>query len=136
MDEPATIVAKKIVNALIKSAELGFPMDAEVKIALKFFKANDRGLWVGGTMYLLPDCLDFRPNAMNRFVHKDNMSRRVPLADITSVTDRFGIATRVVTVALRDGTEFKFRCYGAAEFAHRIRDQMQVSGPPIDVQPR
>jgi len=111
-------------------------MDAEVGIALKFIKARNRGLWVGGTMYLLPDCLDFRPNALNRFTHKGDMSRRVPLADIAAVIDHFGVAMRIVTVALRDGAEFKFRCYGAAEFAHQIRDQVRVSGDPRDGQPR
>ena len=107
-------------------------METGVRIILKFFKGKYGGLWVGGTVYLLPDCLDFRPNALNQFVHKDNMSRRLPLADITSVTDHFGVATRIVTVALQDGTEFKFRCYGAAEFARQIRDQMRVNGRPVD----
>ena len=74
MDPAAKIVAKRAVNALIASAELGFPRDAEVGIALKFFKARTRGLSVGGTMYLLPDCLDFQPNALNRFTHKGDMS--------------------------------------------------------------
>ena len=133
MNEVANIVATKVVNAFIASAGLGLPMDAEVGIALKFFKARNRGLWVGGTMYLLPDRLDFRPNALNRFTHKGDMSRRLPLADISSVTDHFGIATRIVTVALRDGTEFKFRCYRAAEFAQQIRNQMQVSGGSVNV---
>ena len=34
MDEPANIVAKKVVNALIASAESGFPLDTEVRITL------------------------------------------------------------------------------------------------------
>lgn len=126
MDE-TKIVAKRVVNAFIASAELRFPVDQEVGIALRFFKARNRGLWVGGTMHLLPDRLDFRPDALNRFTHKGDMSRCISLADIASVTDHLGVATRIVIVALRDGTEFKFRCYGAAEFADQIREAQSAA---------
>lgn len=127
MNEPANFIEKKLANALIPAAESRFPMGAQVGLVLKWFKAFYRGLWVGGMIYLLPDCLDFRPNAMNRFFHEGDVSFKVPLADITSLTDQFGLVTRIVVVKPRKGAEFKFRCYGAAEFAQRIRGQIEVA---------
>ena len=104
VNERADLVAKKIVNALIPTAQPRFP--------------------VGN---LLPDCLDFQPNTVNRFVHNADVSRRVALADIASVSNQFGVVTRIVTVTLRDGTDFKFRCFGAPKFVQKIRAQMQLA---------
>jgi hypothetical protein len=126
MNEPANFIEKKVANALIPTAESIFPMGAQAGLVLKWFKGFYRGLWVGGMIYLLPDCLDFRPNAMNRFFHEGDVSFRVPLADITSLSDQFGLVTRIVVAKLRNGAEFKFRCYGAADFAGRIRSQIEV----------
>jgi hypothetical protein len=126
VNEPAALVAKKIVNALIPTAQPRFPVGKQVGFVLERFRAKYQGLWVGGTLYLLPDCLDFQPNAVNRFVHNADVSRRVALADIASVSDQFGVVTRIVTVTLRDGTDFKFRCFGAPKFVQKIRAQMQL----------
>jgi|SRR5581483_9223314 len=126
MNEPANPVAKKIVNALISTAEPNFPVGKHAGFVFQRFKAKYQGLWVGGTLYLLPDCLDFQPNAMNRFVHKADVSRRVALADIASIKDHFGVVTRIVVVKLRDATEFKFRCFGAPELVQKIRAQVQM----------
>ena len=83
------------------------------------------GLWVGGTVYLTDDAVEFHPNGLNRAVHKDPEALCVvlPLRGITSVQTRFGVATQIIDIKTAIGT-LSVRCFGAARFAKRIENAM------------
>ena len=127
MDKPRNFVAKRQANALFPTAEPVSAADVITGFTVGRLKRIYGGLWVGGTLYLLADSLVFCPNALNRSVHKGDVSRRVSLAEVASVTDQFGLVTGIVRVELNDGTEFKFRCYGATKFAQLIQNQISGS---------
>jgi len=127
MNSTNDLIAKKGVNALIPDAEpeaflLRKPWPAG--FVLGAFKAFYKGLWVGGTLYLTPSSIEFRPNVLNRFVHKGDTSRVVLLNDVVDVKDRSGFATRIVDVTCRNGPPLTFRCYGAKRFVEQIRAQI------------
>lgn len=65
----------------------------------------------------------FAPNAMNRAVHVPMGGvgdAAVPLSAILDVTVDRAFVTNIVNLRHATG-RFRFRCYGAAAFAERIR---------------
>ena len=88
MNSTNDLIAKKVVNALIPDAEpKSFPL-SPLRLVLGAFKAFQKGLWVGGTLYLTPSSIEFRPNVLNRSLHKGDTSRVVLLSDVVDVRDR------------------------------------------------
>jgi hypothetical protein len=133
MADDAAPLAYKLANALIPEA---LPASAIAKMGLnpaldviERFRHSQGGLWVGGTVSLFGDRLDFRPNAVNRAAHQNDTSVSVPLSAIADVTDRFGWVTRIVDVRMEGGGVFSFRCFGAKRFAEAIRRQAATEQP-------
>lgn len=130
------IIGKRLSNALIKDAEPDFkvfliadlvglgaikvPLTAELSLFKKFWG----GLWVGGTTYLTEDAVTFRPNRMNRLIHKGDCSVTIPLREITDLKKRFGIVTQIIDIITSKGT-LSIRCYGSASFVEMIMAQMK-----------
>jgi hypothetical protein len=124
-------IATKVVNALIPEAEMGFAArfivgmtDAlATESVLDAAKKKKGGLWVGGTVIIQQRTLVFRPNWLNRLVHKAEYTVRIPLEEISKVNVRSAPVTKIIDVITREG-EFSFRCYGAEAFADLIRRQL------------
>jgi hypothetical protein len=95
------------------------PVNAVTSVAKKLMG----GLWVGGTTYLTEDAVIFRPNLLNRLVHKQDYSVSIPLSEITDVKKRFGIGTQIIDVKTSKGT-LSFRCYWASSFLEMINQQL------------
>lgn len=114
-----------MANALMKDAEITDRGQSLLgpggRLGTNAVKKLMGGLWVGGTVYLTEDAVEFHPNGLNRVVHKDpdSLSVVIPLRGITSVGTRFGIATQIIDIKTAIGT-LSVRCYGAPGFAKKI----------------
>ena len=126
MNPPENIVAKKLATALLKDAELGERASRLVgvggRIGAKASKAMMGGLWIGGTLYLTDDCVEFHPSGLNKAVHKnpDALGVFLPLRGITGVDVRNAVGSPIIDVHTAIGT-LSVRCLGAAGFARKIR---------------
>ena len=125
MTKPNNVIAKKLVNALMKDAEVNERTQRLLgtggRLGTGAIKKLMGGLWVGGTAYLTEDAVEFHPNGLNRALHADpdSLSVVLPLRGITSVETRFGIATQIIDIKTAIGT-LSVRCYGASRFAKKI----------------
>lgn len=120
-------IKRRVCDALIQTAE----PHAVLKFLLKGTKANivvgvvkrlGGGLWVGGNVYLYRDAVQFRPNGLNKLIHTGELSWRVPLEEIASISVGSGFVTKVITIRT-EKVNFKIRCYGANGFARMIDDR-------------
>ncbi|MEM6652151.1 MAG: hypothetical protein AAF582_06085 [Pseudomonadota bacterium] len=129
--KPNNVIARKMANALMKEAEINDRTQVLLgpggRLGTNAVKKLMGGLWVGGTVYLTEDAVEFHPNGLNRAVHKDpeSLSVVLPLRGITGVETRFGIATQIIDLKTAIGT-LSVRCYGAAGFAKRIDEARQA----------
>lgn len=123
MSQQERVIAKRLANVLVPDAVACVPGGPSINHVIKTFQTYYGGLWVGGTVYLTMDSLVFRPNGINRLLHKGDMRRTVHLLDIVSVEDRRGWFTNIVDVNLHGDPKLTFRCYGATRFSKAIRDQ-------------
>jgi len=125
MTPPENIIAKKLATALLKDAEFGERTSRLVgvsgRLGSKASKLMMGGHWVGGTLYLTDECVEFHPNSLNKAVHKDPESLCVfiPLRGITGVETRNSVGSPVLDVHTAIGT-LSVRCLGAAGFARKI----------------
>jgi hypothetical protein len=95
-------------------------VDRGINRAITARKAKDGGLWVGGRLVLTSSRLTFAPNAANRAVHAQLSEVSVELNAIRSVTLLPGLVTKIILVET-DDRSVRFRCFGAASVAERIR---------------
>lgn len=129
---------RKIGNALIEHAKPDFkvyliPLAMEGVVAAVGFAAVvaaskflNGGLWVGGEIELGATTITFRPNAMNRALHKADYRVEIPLRDIIDVKNQFGLITGIIALLTTHGA-LKIRTYGAQDFAKRIQAQVAVA---------
>lgn len=96
-------------------------VDRGVNRAITGRKAKEGGLWVGGRLVLTSSRLTFAPNAANRAVHTQLPEVSVELNAIRSVTLLPGLITKIIFVEA-DDQSVRFRCFGAASVAERIRE--------------
>ena len=117
---PQHVLATKVANALIQDA--ASPLEDSAGIGTAIRRSRDRygGLWVGGRITLTPAELGFSPNAVNRLVHAGDPSFTIPLSAVSRVDVEPGFFTKIIAVTWTGGVT-RFRCYGAARFADRIR---------------
>ena len=133
-DWTKNIIDKRLCNALIKDAEPDFdvffnvanavglgavktPIGSVVSVAKKLMG----GLWVGGTTYLTKDAIVFRPNILNRLVHKQDCSVNIPLSEVTDVQKHFGFGTQIIDIKTLKGT-LSIRCYWPTSFIDMINN--------------
>lgn len=125
MTAPENVIARKLANALMKDAEIGdttaLALGPGGRLGTAAVKKLMGGLWVGGTVYLTEDAVEFHPNGLNRAVHKDpdSLSVVLPLRGVTSVEVRQGILTPIIDINTAIGT-LSVRCFGAKGFAEKI----------------
>ena len=125
MTAPDNVIARKLANALMKDAEIGdttaLALGPGGRLGTAAVKKLMGGLWVGGTVYLTEDAVEFHPNGLNRAVHKDpdSLSVVLPLRGVTSVEMRQGILTPIIDINTAIGT-LSVRCFGAKGFAEQI----------------
>lgn len=134
MDESnlSDVVESKVCNAKITNASPSFGCyivagaggglvgAAVTGVVLKVFKSMTCGLWVGGRIFLTTSYLLFEPNKVNKFLHDNVGVVKIPVGEINAVEREFGFVTGIVRVCTEHG-DFKFRCYGAREFADKIK---------------
>ncbi len=126
MDEP---VETKAANAQFPHARPDVPsrVPYRVKRAMRRTERRYRkrgGLWVGGHVHLTSSELSFEPNEMNRQLNSGRIEFRIPLNEITSIETKSAFMTSIVEVHAGRGQRARFRCYGARQFAERIRAQL------------
>ena len=98
---PSTkLINKKLCNALIEKAEVNdvakfLLHKVHGDLTINLLKQLSGGLWVGGNAFLYGDALEFKPNMMNKLVHSENVSWRIPLGEIVEVKTSFGVVTRI-----------------------------------------
>lgn len=125
MPPPDNIIARKLATALLKDAELGDRTSRVVgaggRMGSKASKLVMGGHWIGGTLYLTEECVEFHPNSLNKAVYKDPESLGVfiPLRGITGVEVRNSVGSQVLDVHTAIGT-LSVRCLGAGGFAKKI----------------
>ncbi len=133
MAEPETWIDRRLVNALMPDARLAGGAGALIGIAgragLKAVEKTMGGLWVGGTAFLTANAVEFHANALNRMVHVGGSVAPVilPLADLTRVEDRAGIATRILDLETAD-TAISIRGYNMKRFATTIAEAARRAG--------
>lgn len=125
MTKPDNVIDKRMVNALIKNAEASSAANKLLggagKAGLAVVEKMMGGLWVGGTAYLTATTIEFHPNALNKLFHKGGAGMGVVLnlADLTDVTHRFGVATKIIDLTTNDLT-LSIRGYNTKSFAEAI----------------
>jgi hypothetical protein len=117
-----TIFIKKLCNAFITDAVVNRRIGGMAARNVETIGAAIGGLWVGGTVTVSADALDWVPNIMNTAVHDDLLPVHIPLREVRAVRREFGILTGIVVVELDDGGEFRFRCFNARNVAENMSD--------------
>jgi hypothetical protein len=117
-----TIYIKKLCNAFITDALVKRRIGAAAGRNVEAIGAVMGGLWVGGTVTVSADALDWVPNIMNEALHDNLQTVHIPLAEVRSVRRVFGILTGIVVVELEDNCEFRFRCFNARGVAENLSD--------------
>jgi hypothetical protein len=117
-----TIFIKKLCNAFITDAVVNRRLGGATVRNMEAIGSLMGGLWVGGTVTVSADSLDWVPNIMNKAVHANLEPVHIPLRDVRSVRRVFGIVTGIVVVELVDGAEFRFRCFNARGVAENMSD--------------
>ena len=116
----ATLITKKIVNALIRDVTPSATVFGGLERAI-FEKWRQRvgGLWVGGDLFVFTDRLRFEANALNRAVQGGDLNFEIRLDSIASVERRWGLVTSIVDVIHGD-CRSSFRCFGSGALAKVI----------------
>lgn len=117
-----TIYIKKLCNAFITDAIANRRLGGTAARNVEAIGSLMGGLWVGGTVTVSAEALDWVPNGMNQALHDKLEPVHIPLADVRAVRRVFGILTGVVVVELEDGGEFRFRCFNARAVAVNMSD--------------
>lgn len=117
-----TIYIKKLCNAFITDAVVSRRLGGATVRNVEAIGGLMGGLWVGGTVTVSADALDWVPNGMNKAFHDNLQSVHIPLAEVRAVRRVFGVLTGIVVVELDDGGEFRFRCFNARGVAENMSD--------------
>ncbi len=118
------ILEEKLANALFPDAEAIDSVPDVTTGALRYLKKKQGGLWVGGAAMLTDRMVYFAANSLNAGLHKGETSFAVLLPDISAVDVEFGWVTKIIAITTHDGETRRIRCFGAKEFADRIRKQV------------
>ncbi|XLZ70450.1 hypothetical protein ABT364_00360 [Massilia sp. SR12] len=117
-----TIYIKKLCNAFITDAVVSRRLGGTTARNVDAIGSALGGLWVGGTVTVSAEALDWVPNGMNKALHDNLEPVHIPLAEVRAVRRVFGILTGIVVVELEDGGEFRFRCFNARTVAVNLSD--------------
>lgn len=82
-------------------------------------ESNEGGLWVGGTLYLFSDRVQFKANLANRLVQTDAIDFDLKLTEVASVDWRPGLLTGIIELSHAGKIE-TVRCFGSKKLAVQI----------------
>ncbi|MFT4226225.1 hypothetical protein [Micropruina sp.] len=126
------ILLKKAANLLVEDArtDLHPTVDAALAVVeapmsstervLDGFRAKYGGLWVGGTLTVTDQQVEFHANALNRAVQSGTLDIALPLRSIAQVELQPGFVTKIVAITV-GYRQVKSRMYGAEQVAETIR---------------
>jgi hypothetical protein len=144
------LITKKLANALIANAAgkqkilqaaglvaaaenfafTGFPVGStSTQQVLKNLPKMYGGLWVGGTLSLFDDSLQFVPNAMNKALQAGSLNVDIPLRSIQRADWRFGFVTGIIDIVwTKDSNQYlnSFRCFGSKALLGSIQTALQT----------
>ena len=103
----------KRANAQILGAQGRSPLGKIVTTTMDRFSD---GAWVGGRIRFDGKLIEFRPNALNRALHRGIIDFTIPIHDVEAVSARPGFISGIVSVRTADAL-FVFRCFGAKRVA-------------------
>ncbi len=122
------VVEYRVANARLTDVEpnelyrlLATTLDFDVAAGGTFFliKKLTGGLWVGGRVILTTHRIMFLPNAMNRATTQGLDAIALRLTDVTGVSDRFGVGSRIIDVETSGGA-LTFRCPRSRQFKETV----------------
>ncbi len=120
MTAGGTLVAVVVANALDRNVEpKPGVFGGSSGIGLALAKRLAGGFWVGGTLSLYDDRIEFEPNEFNKFVQVGEMAWRVPLSDIKDVVVRPALVTKIIDITTVHEVK-SVRCFNASGFAEKI----------------
>src|SRR5687767_9040387 len=108
----SNVTDRKLCNALIKEAEVDFALlytglsvtglagaGKGIEGVLILFRKFYGGLWVGGVAELGEKEFVFKPNLMNRIIHKGDYTIKIPIKEILGVDVKFGFFTKIIDIS-------------------------------------
>lgn len=101
--------------------------------SIDFSRTNTNTLWVGGKIFLRSESLFFRANKVSAWFTKQFYGAQAdPLLDfgvdlslVQNVTLHRTLGASTIELALPDGTQVAFRCWGAVRVAALIDEQRE-----------
>lgn len=132
------ILLKKTANLLVEDARIDLHPTVEAGLAvveapmssteqvLDGFRAKYGGLWVGGTLTVTDQQVEFHANALNRVVQAGTLDLGLPLRSIAQVEVQPGFVTKVVALTVGN-RQVKSRMYGAEQVAEAIRQAVGLA---------
>jgi hypothetical protein len=93
---------------------------------------NGGGLWVGGTLLVFEDRVQFKPNAANRLLQTGMMGFDLGWSEVSEIGWRPGFLTSIIEVRHGDQTE-AIRCFGSNKLTDQMRSlrAANVRSPPF-----
>ena len=132
LPEPAGVIASKSANIMTEFGDLSTLAKASLILSdgggtLLFYEALKKfygGTWVGGTATLTKTQLSFKPSVFNRLLPVKDASVTIRLNKIANVVVEKGFITKIICIETPE-LVLRLRCYGAADFAQKIRGAAQ-----------
>lgn len=114
----------KLANAFYTDATPSNRAKGIARYSAERYKKKHGGLWVGGTVVLSDQGVEFSPNALNRKLHEQIDGVSIPASSIKAIEHKFGWFTGIVEVVHAQGT-FRFRCYGAKNLVQKYNENIK-----------
>lgn len=115
-----TVIISRVANALIADVDVTVPTSSANRRVLSGYRRRNGGLWVGGRLTVTETDIRFHANALNRSIQSGQLDIIVGLRSVESVELLPGVLTKIIAIHTGDRVT-KFRCFGAAKVADRIR---------------
>jgi hypothetical protein len=87
---------------------------------------NGGGLWVGGTLVVYDDRVQFRPNIANKALQTGKAGFDLPWREVGKISWRSGVLTNIIELQHGQETE-AVRCFGAKKLAEQMRSLQKAS---------
>ena len=121
------LLEKKAANALISGVEMRRSFDTFLRGEtfgflnwfLEVLRKRQGGLWVGGTLIVYEDRIQFSPNFANRLVQSGDMSFDLPWTEVSKISWRPGVLTGIIELSHAGKVE-AVRCFGSKKLATRM----------------
>ncbi len=115
------VLISKLCNAFQPNAETIGMLGIPIRSALKNYKDEYGGLWVGGRLTVTKNELKFSPNAVNKALHGNADCLSINLSDVKAAKRKFGFVSGIIVIETSQAI-YKLRCLGAKKVADKIND--------------